>query len=206
MMYPPCPPWVGWYGPWTPPPMHFHPGWSRPTQGFGHGGYYAGDDRYKHVDHQHDRKSSGQENWTIRNAKPNHPVSGEATVVPNHQQEQKAPTGASVDQLGCSQGHARPGSESSTNSEVKPDVETSTEEVASKQHRIAEIKPKTRTKAGTSSQQHQNQTARFSKLDHPVSTASSQKQASRTTSPGQLQHLIGVLQASCPARGGGSSG
>jgi hypothetical protein len=41
MMYPPCPPWAGWYGPRTPPPMHFHPGWSGPTQGFGHGGYYT---------------------------------------------------------------------------------------------------------------------------------------------------------------------
>jgi hypothetical protein len=24
MMYAPCPPWVGWYGPWAPPLMHFH--------------------------------------------------------------------------------------------------------------------------------------------------------------------------------------
>jgi hypothetical protein len=31
MMYPPCPPWAGWYGPWTSPLMHFHPGWSGPT-------------------------------------------------------------------------------------------------------------------------------------------------------------------------------
>jgi hypothetical protein len=37
MMYPPCHPWVGWYGPWASPPMHFHPGWSVPTEGFGYG-------------------------------------------------------------------------------------------------------------------------------------------------------------------------
>jgi hypothetical protein len=49
MMYPPCPPWAGWYGPWAPLPMHFHPGWSRLTEGFDHGGYYAGDDRYEYV-------------------------------------------------------------------------------------------------------------------------------------------------------------
>jgi hypothetical protein len=29
MMFPPCSPWVGWYSPWVPPPMHFHPGWSQ---------------------------------------------------------------------------------------------------------------------------------------------------------------------------------
>jgi hypothetical protein len=52
MMYPPCPLWAGWYGPWTPPPIHFHPRWSGPTQDFGYGGYYTGDDRYGHVGHQ----------------------------------------------------------------------------------------------------------------------------------------------------------
>jgi hypothetical protein len=57
MMYPPCPPWAGWYGPWTLSPMHFHPGWSGPAEDFGHGGYYTGDDCYGSVDHQHDRKA-----------------------------------------------------------------------------------------------------------------------------------------------------
>jgi hypothetical protein len=31
--------------------MHFHSGWSGPTQGFGHGGYYAGDSHYGHIGH-----------------------------------------------------------------------------------------------------------------------------------------------------------
>jgi hypothetical protein len=52
MMCLPCPPWAGWYKAWTPPPIHFHPGWSEPTQGFGHRGYYTGDGRYGHLGHQ----------------------------------------------------------------------------------------------------------------------------------------------------------
>jgi hypothetical protein len=58
MMYPPRPPWAGWYGPWAPPPMHFDPGWSGPIDGFGHGGYYVGDDHYGYVSHQQDRRAS----------------------------------------------------------------------------------------------------------------------------------------------------
>jgi hypothetical protein len=75
MMYLPCPPGAGWYGPWTPPPIHFHPGWSGPAEGFDHGGYYTGDDRYWSVGHQQDRKASRQENRIVRNVKPDHPVS-----------------------------------------------------------------------------------------------------------------------------------
>jgi hypothetical protein len=52
-----------------------HPGWLGPAQGFGHEGYYIGDDRYRHNGHQQDRKASGQENQTVQNAKPDHPVS-----------------------------------------------------------------------------------------------------------------------------------
>jgi hypothetical protein len=37
MMYPPCPPWEGWHGPWAAPPIHFHSGWSGPARGFDHG-------------------------------------------------------------------------------------------------------------------------------------------------------------------------
>jgi hypothetical protein len=59
MMFPPCPPWAGWYGPWVSPPLHFHPRWSGPTQGFGHGGYYTEDGCYRHNCHQQDRKASG---------------------------------------------------------------------------------------------------------------------------------------------------
>jgi hypothetical protein len=75
MMYLPCSPWVGWYGPWAPPSMHFHPGWSGPTQGFDHGGYYIGDGRYEHAGHQQDRRASGQENRTVWNAKTDHLIS-----------------------------------------------------------------------------------------------------------------------------------
>jgi hypothetical protein len=32
--------------------MHFHLGCSEPTQGFGYEGYYAGDGRYGHANHQ----------------------------------------------------------------------------------------------------------------------------------------------------------
>jgi hypothetical protein len=52
IMYPPYPPWVGWYGPWTPPPMPFHLGWPGPAGGFGHRGYQAGDSHYAGVDQQ----------------------------------------------------------------------------------------------------------------------------------------------------------
>jgi hypothetical protein len=39
------------YGPWTPLSMHFHPGWSGPTEGFGRIGYYTGDGHYRYVGH-----------------------------------------------------------------------------------------------------------------------------------------------------------
>jgi hypothetical protein len=32
--------------------MHIHPGWSGPTEGFGHGGYYVGDGCYRYIGHQ----------------------------------------------------------------------------------------------------------------------------------------------------------
>jgi hypothetical protein len=53
---------VGWYGPWTLSPMHFHPRWLGPAEGFDHGGYYIGDVRYGSVDHQKGRKALRQEN------------------------------------------------------------------------------------------------------------------------------------------------
>jgi hypothetical protein len=75
MMFPLCRPWAGWYGPWVPPPMHFHPGWLGPAQGFGHGYYYTGDGCYRHIGHQQGKEASGQENRTVRNAKSDHPIS-----------------------------------------------------------------------------------------------------------------------------------
>jgi hypothetical protein len=50
MIYPPSPPWAGWYGPWAPPLLHFHPGWSRQDRYFDHRGYHMGDDRYGSFD------------------------------------------------------------------------------------------------------------------------------------------------------------
>jgi hypothetical protein len=88
MMYLPYPPWAGWYGLWTPLPMHFHPRWSRPTEGFGCGGYYTGDDRYRSIDHQQGRKSPRQENRTVQNDKPDHPVPSKATEAPGHPHKQ----------------------------------------------------------------------------------------------------------------------
>jgi hypothetical protein len=73
MMFPPCPPWAGWYGPWVPSLMHFHPGWSGPAQGFSHRGYYTGDGWYEHIGYQQGREALGRKtgqlkmpNWTIR--------------------------------------------------------------------------------------------------------------------------------------------
>jgi hypothetical protein len=34
-------------------------GWSGPTEGFSHIGYYVGDGQYKYVDHQQDTRASG---------------------------------------------------------------------------------------------------------------------------------------------------
>jgi hypothetical protein len=69
MMYPPCPPWVRWYGLWALPPMHFHLGCSGLARGFGHGGYQAEDDRYGGVVQQQtkqENRQSGIPNRTIR--------------------------------------------------------------------------------------------------------------------------------------------
>jgi hypothetical protein len=87
MMYSPYPPWARWYGPWAPPPMHFHPGWLGPAEGFQHGIYYIGDDRYGSVDHQQDRRSPSQENRMVWNPKLDGPVSLKIVVVPNQQQK-----------------------------------------------------------------------------------------------------------------------
>jgi hypothetical protein len=75
MMFPICPLWVGWYRPWALLPMHFHLEWSGPARGFGHGGYHAGDNRYGSVSQHQDRRSQGQQNWTVQNPKPNRPLS-----------------------------------------------------------------------------------------------------------------------------------
>jgi hypothetical protein len=74
-------------------------------------------------------------------------------------------------------------SEILTDGEAKLDAEKNLEEAAVGQSKVLGVKTKTRTEARTSSWQPQNWTVRFPKPDHPVSTASSQKQPSRTTAP-----------------------
>jgi hypothetical protein len=154
MMFPPCPPWAGWYGPWVPPPMHFYSGWSGPTQGFGHGGYYAGDGCYGHIGPQQGREASGQKNRIVQNEPP-------------------------VDHLGDGQEKTGPENKSSANDEVESDAGKSLEEAAAEQSKVPRVKTKTGTKAGTSSQIIQ-----FCKPDYPIFAASSQKQPSKTTVPG----------------------
>jgi hypothetical protein len=75
MMYPPCPPWVGWYEPWAPLPMHLHAGRSGPVEGFDHRGYFIEDGHYGFVGHQHDSRTPSQENQMVQNLKPDGLVS-----------------------------------------------------------------------------------------------------------------------------------
>jgi hypothetical protein len=130
MMYPPCPPWIGWYGPCAPLLMHFHLRWSGPTEGFGYGGYYARDGHYGHVGHQQDRRASGQENRTVQNAKPDHLISPKIVVAPSHWHKQGVlKDGSSADEPGSSQGKTGPRSKILANDEAKPYAEKSPEEV-----------------------------------------------------------------------------
>jgi hypothetical protein len=84
LMYLPCPPWAGWYGLWTPPLMHFHPRWSGPPGGFGHGGYHARDGCYRGVSQQ----QNGKENRMVQNPAPDGPVSPKIAEAPGPQCEQ----------------------------------------------------------------------------------------------------------------------
>jgi hypothetical protein len=185
MMYPPCSPWVGWYGPWAPPPMHFHPRWLGPAEGFGHGGYYVGDDCYGYVSHQQDNWTSSEENWMVQNSKPDGLISMKTAAAPSCQLEREAlKDGSSTDQPGRSQGKTGPGSKSLANAKAKSDAGKASEEVAAEQNRVPEGRVETRIEAGTSSQQLPNQTVQFPKLDHLLSPASGQEKASRTITPG----------------------
>jgi hypothetical protein len=94
---------VGWYKPWALTSIHFHPRRSGSTKGFGHGGYCIGDGRYGYVSHQQDRKTLGQENWIVQNAKPDHPVSLKIAAIPGRQHKQGVPKdGSSIDESGSS--------------------------------------------------------------------------------------------------------
>jgi hypothetical protein len=101
--------------------------------------------------------------------------------------------GPSVDQSGGNQGQTRLRSKTLANGEVKPEVEGDPEEAAGEQNKVPEAKRKTRTEARTISWQPQNQTVRFPKSDHPISTTLGQKGPSRNTAPRIALALIGVL-------------
>jgi hypothetical protein len=131
--------------------MHFHSGWLGPVEGFGHGGYYAGDDRYGHVGHQQDRRASGQENWTAQNVKLDHQVSQETATVPGHRHKREAPKdGSSAGQSGGSQETTGPRSDTSVDDKTKSGMEKGLEEVAVEQNKGPEAKTETRTEARTS--------------------------------------------------------
>jgi hypothetical protein len=113
--------------------MHFHLGWLGPTQGFDQGGYYIGDGRYRHIGHQQDIGSSGQENQIVQNAKPDHSVSQEAVATHGHQHELEAlKSGSSTDQSRGSQGQTRLRRETLADGEVKPGAERNPDEVTAK--------------------------------------------------------------------------
>jgi hypothetical protein len=67
--------------------MHFHLGWSRPDEGFGHRGYYIGDGRYGSVGDKQDRRDPRQENQMVRDPKLDGPVSLKIAAVPSQQRK-----------------------------------------------------------------------------------------------------------------------
>jgi hypothetical protein len=71
-----------------------------------------------------------------------------------------------------------------TDDEAKPDAERGSEEVVAEQDKVSGARTEARTEAGSSSQRPPNQTIRFPKPNHLVSTVSGQKQTSRTTALG----------------------
>jgi hypothetical protein len=164
--------------------MHFHPGWTGHAQGFSHGSYYTGDGCYRHIGHQQGSEASGQESRTVQNAKPDHSISQEAAIALCHQQGQRAPNELPIDHLGSSQEKTGPENKSSANGRVKSDAGKNLEEATTEQSKVSDAKIETSIEAGTSSRQPQNQMVRFPKPNHPVSAASGQKKASKTTTPG----------------------
>jgi hypothetical protein len=70
-----------------------------------------------------------------------------------------------------------------SNDKAKPNVEKGSEEVVVEQSKVPREMVETKIEVGTSSQQPPNQTVQFLKLDHPVSSSSGKKMASRTTAP-----------------------
>jgi hypothetical protein len=128
MMYPP---WVGWYGPWTPPPMHFHLGWLGLASGFGHRGYHTRDGHYTSVGQQQTR----QANRTIQNAKPDHLVPPETTEAPGQPHKQSMRGSEDARRSGGNRDQTGPRSETSADDEAKHSTTKVLEEIAEKQNK-----------------------------------------------------------------------
>jgi hypothetical protein len=160
--------------------MHFHPGWSGPTEGFGYRGYYIGDDNYRYVGHQQDRRTSGQENRIVQNGKSDHPVSSTAATVPGCQHKQGAPNdGSSANRSRSNQGQSGLRGKTSVNDEAKPDAEKGPKEMVAEQDRVPGAE--TKTEVVTSSQWPPSWTVDFQNL---ISLGLGQKGMLRTTVPG----------------------
>jgi hypothetical protein len=142
--------------------MHFHPGWSGPTEVFGHGGYYTGDGRYESVGHQEDRKASRKKNRTVRNAKLDHPVSPKAIAASGQQHKQWVPKAvSSADGSGGNQDQIGLRSETSADDEAKHSTEKGPEEIAEKQNKAPSEEREIKAKIVVSSQHQPNRTTQF---------------------------------------------
>jgi hypothetical protein len=107
--------------------------------------------------------------------------------------------GSSIGQSGSNQEKTGPRSKSLANDEAKPDGEKSLEEVVAGQNKVLEVKTEIKIEAEISSRRPPNRTVQFQQLQD-------RGKCQGLPRPGQLQRLVGVLQASRLARGGGSSG
>jgi hypothetical protein len=97
-------------------------------------------------------KTSVQENQTVQNAKPNHPVSPKIAAAPGHLHERETPKdGSSADQPGSSHGQTWPRSTTSANDEAKPEEEKGLEEVEIEQDRVPGAEAKKKTEVGSNS-------------------------------------------------------
>jgi hypothetical protein len=206
MMYPPCPPWAGWYRPWVPPLMHLHPGWSRPAEGFVHRGYYVGDGHYRYVGHQQDMRASGQENQTMQNVKPDHPISSKIAAAPGHQHEREASKdGSSVDQPGSSQGRTGPKSESLTNGKQSPTWRRVQRWCQWSRTGSQRRRQRPGKKLGPARDGCQTRQSDFLNRTIQFRQAQDRRGHRGLPHPGRLQHLVGVLQSSRTTKGGESN-
>jgi hypothetical protein len=55
------------------------------AEGFGHGGYYIGDDQYRSISQQEDMRVLRQENQIVHNAKLDHLISLKSETTPGQQ-------------------------------------------------------------------------------------------------------------------------